>query len=361
METENTETPQKPCCQRRWLKYGIIFFGTILYGAVVTGLVNTSFASLENKFGFSSKTTGIISGASRAGLLLFGLPVAIMAQEKGVLRMRLIAAGLACIGLGSFLYGLPHFLVEPIEPRESLENDACNSSPKCKPDISHPFPYEALFILGNFLHGVGTAPFLPLGYSIMSEIIPDWPQLSALWSSMRVVGPWIGYIIGGLLLKLDTDFAHAAPGSTPDKRDEFWIGAWWIGFPISVALCWTTALVIVLADAFYVTREDVTPDVKPELGVCRRFLAAVIEIPTCIKQLCLNPAFILTSFGSGINYMVLYSLNSFMAKFMEKQFHIDTANSAVVVGVFAAISSFIGIQGLIFHKTLHHIFFYSGY
>jgi organic anion transporter 4A len=160
--------------QKRWIAYAMVLFATTLYGIVVAGFVNTSFSTLERRFNFSSTVIGVISGSSYVGLLLVGLPVSILAEERGAPKLRFLAGGLIFIGLGSLLYGLPHFIISPVvrQVGPKIDNicaDQLNASASQSEETA--FPFEVLFILGNTLHGIGAAPFYPVGYTYLSESI----------------------------------------------------------------------------------------------------------------------------------------------------------------------------------------------
>ena len=83
---------------------------------------------------------------------------------------RYIAAGLSILGLGSFLFSLPHFLSEKLHIPVS-DNDTslfCSQQNNSEGPISIQTSmsnYLLVFIFGQILHGVGAAPILSLGNS----------------------------------------------------------------------------------------------------------------------------------------------------------------------------------------------------
>ena len=50
-----------------------------------------------------------------------------------------------------------------------------------------------------------------------------------------VVGPAIGYILGGYFLEIYTDFDQGATPQMLNSDSPLWVGAWWFGFMISFA------------------------------------------------------------------------------------------------------------------------------
>jgi organic anion transporter 4A len=166
MDSSNIQTT---FFSKRWIAYALVIFSTVLNGIVATGFVNTSFGTLERRFGFSSTTLGVISGVAYLGTLAFTLPFSLMAQEKGAPKLRLIAIGLFFIGLGSVFYSLPHFIAGPVERlSHPTEENLCQSNQQSA-SLQVSFPYEAFFIVGNLFLGIGSAPFFPVGYTYLRE------------------------------------------------------------------------------------------------------------------------------------------------------------------------------------------------
>ena len=56
--------------------------------------------------------------------------------------------------------------------------------------------------------------------------------LIALSSTSVIIGPGLGFMLGGYSLSYYVDFERIPSDKIPDipKRDPRWIGAWWIGF-----------------------------------------------------------------------------------------------------------------------------------
>ena len=55
-----------------------------------------------------------------------------------------------------------------------------------------------------------------------------------------MIGPAIGYILGGRLLTLYTDFDTLEPGVNVSltTNSPLWVGAWWLGFLITWLMAW---------------------------------------------------------------------------------------------------------------------------
>lgn len=154
--------------------------------------------------------------------------------------------------------------------------------------------------------------------------------------------PSIGYAIGGVLLKVDTDFLTST-GSKITEDDEQWIGAWWVGFPFSAAICWITALVLYIAHPHLLTnaeKEELQSQARQPLQSIYQILS---KLPAGLIQLCCNPSYMLINFGIGLNYLLFSSLSAFMPKYVANQFQIEASDSALAVGILITFASLFGI------------------
>ena len=58
---------------------------------------------------------------------------------------------------------------------------------------------------------------------------------------MFVVGPAIGFITGGMLLQLPTDFDVSPSANLVSQESPLWVGAWWAGFVVAWVAAWVGA------------------------------------------------------------------------------------------------------------------------
>ena len=61
---------------------------------------------------------------------------------------------------------------------------------------------------------------------------------------MFVIGPALGFIIGGVFLGTYTDVDILTAGEVVKITDSspIWVGAWWIGFILSWLMAWSASL-----------------------------------------------------------------------------------------------------------------------
>ena len=85
------------------------------------------------------------------------------------------------------------------------------------------------FLVGDFLIGLGAAPLFTVGISFIDDIVrPKYvPIHMGVFIIMAIVGPAIGYGLGGGFLSIYVD-----PLEVPnvEEKDPGWVGAWWLAF-----------------------------------------------------------------------------------------------------------------------------------
>ena len=71
----------------------------------------------------------------------------------------------------------------------------------------------------------------------MYKFLSSWDHC---FQTFFVIGPAIGYILGGRLLALYTDFDTLEPGVNVSltTNSPLWVGAWWLGFLITWLMAW---------------------------------------------------------------------------------------------------------------------------
>jgi MFS family permease len=87
-----------------------LFFYTFS-GLVVNGFVNVVITTIERRYGLRSSQTGLIASGYDIASFLFLVPVTYFGGRRGASKPRWIGWGVVIMGMGSFVFALPHFLV----------------------------------------------------------------------------------------------------------------------------------------------------------------------------------------------------------------------------------------------------------
>ena len=83
------------------------------------------------------------------------------------------------------------------------------------------------------------------------------PFYIGIFQTFFVIGPALGYVIGGQFLELYVDFYRIdkLPENMTSK-DPNWVGAWWLGFIFASALSWICGIFMFLYPNSLPTRKD---------------------------------------------------------------------------------------------------------
>lgn len=86
-----------------------------------------------------------------------------------------------------------------------------------------------LIFFSFFISGLGISVIQPLGLSYYDDNVPPGqaPLFHGILSVAKVLGPFLGYILGSFCLRLHESFWNPPPGVK--LGDPKWVGAWWLG------------------------------------------------------------------------------------------------------------------------------------
>ncbi|KAG1659415.1 Solute carrier organic anion transporter family member 4C1 [Nymphon striatum] len=195
-----------------------------------------------------------------------------------------------------------------------------NSTSCGTPSLANLSTYKYVFFFGQFLHGVGYSPLYTLGVTYIDESVST--KMSSVYLGifylMSVIGPALGYVVGGQFLNIYTDFyAYDAGSLGLTVSSNLWVGAWWLGFLIVAGLalsCWNTA--------------DAIP--KRIAGFAKIF-----------ENLNHKSNFIFTSLAGAVEgeAFLLAALSTFMPKYIEAQFNIMPSWAAFLIGLITVLGA----------------------
>lgn len=136
---------------------------------------------------------------------------------------RWLGIGMFIMGIGSLICALPQFVTGPYEYGQSHnetciveeqsknrsmlttleENEICLKS--LKPNNVQNYFY--VLLLGQLLNGFGAAPLYTLGITYIDENVSQKasPVYLGIYMAFSVVGPALGFVLGGMFLKIFGD------------------------------------------------------------------------------------------------------------------------------------------------------------
>jgi len=320
-------------------KWFLVFlsFAAFTQGLCVNGLVNVVITSIERRFGLQSTQTGIIASSYDIGSLLVTIPVSYLGGRVGASKPRWIAFGMLLMGLGSLVWSLPHFAVTPYNRQSKDEVQMCGEEQEDVCLDQGPTSlssYRFVFVLGQFLHGVGAAPLVILGTTFLDDQLDKHASSTyiAVFQTLFVVGPAVGYVVGGMLLSQHTDLI-AGSGLSPSSSA--WVGAWWPGFLLTFAMSTLCAAFIFLFPSS-LTPRGLALKTKPESSSQKE--KKVAELLRYTRSLFSNPTYMLISIAQAIDSFTIAGLSAFLPKYLENQFSLSGGFAAQLVGLIAVPS-----------------------
>ncbi|XP_053423415.1 solute carrier organic anion transporter family member 4C1 [Nycticebus coucang] len=333
------------CLQRCNTPRGFLLHYCLLaltQGVVVNGLVNISISTIEKRYEMKSSLTGLISSSYDIAFCVLSLFVSFFG-ERGH-KPRWLAFSSFMIGLGALVFSLPQFFSGEYQ-LGSIFEDTCLStrnSTSCTASASSLSNYLFVFILGQLLLGTGGTPLYTLGTAFIDDSVPT--HKSSLYIgigySMSILGPAIGYVLGGQLL---TMYIDVAMGHSPDvtEDDPRWLGAWWIGFLLAWIFAWSLII------PFSCFPKHLPGTAKIQAGKIsqahqnnsisvhhtdEKFGKSIKDFPAALKNLMKNTVFICLVLSSSSEALVTTGFATFLPKFIENQFGLTSSFAATLGG-----------------------------
>ncbi|EHB17808.1 Solute carrier organic anion transporter family member 4A1 [Heterocephalus glaber] len=324
---------------------GFLFFlcaASFLQGMTVNGFINTVITSIERRYDLHSYQSGLIASSYDIAACLCLTFVSYFGGSGH--KPRWLGWGVLLLGAGSLVFALPHFISGRYEAEVDEGTGMCpaNQSVVCADSSSGLSHYRLVFMLGQFLHGVGATPLYTLGVTYLDENVKSSysPVYIAVFYTAAILGPAAGYLIGGAMLNVYTEVGRRTH-LTPESP--LWVGAWWIGFLGAGA----TALIIAVpilgyprqlpgSQRYVIMRAAETQQLKERSHKTAGSLAlgkTVRDLPLSIWLLLKNPTFILLCLAGATEATLIASMSTFGPKFLEAQFSLSASEAASLFGL----------------------------
>ncbi|KAH8411956.1 hypothetical protein KR222_003624 [Zaprionus bogoriensis] len=348
-------------CNAKWALFWLCWGGA-LQGLIVNGFVNVNISTIERRFGLRSRQTGLVASGYDLASFLCLVPVTYYGGRKGASKPCFIAIGLLLMGLGSLIFSLPHFLVGSYRATIA-EANVCELEPQlganqttvaCELELDEEAVGESLtwtvwlFFAAQLLHGAGASPLFTLGVTYLDENVST--KMSSvylgIYYTMAIIGPAIGYVVGGQLLLIYTDFVAVDAGELSLTSDsKVWIGAWWIGFLFAALVCLLISIPIFgfpksLPGAEQLQQAKVSEahtkksvEVKAEEHSKSSKRSCLGDLPHAVLTLFKNPTFFFLNLAGATEGLVIAGFAAFLPKQIENQFSISPVISALVMGL----------------------------
>lgn len=363
----------------RWLqflnmpKWFLFFLSQYFFtqSIVVNGVYPGSISTIEKRFGFRSSFSGIMTSSyDVAALVLTPLISYIGGSRK---KPVFCAWGVLTMGVGFFIFMLPHFISPQYEvdvtTNFNTTGSASEGSERCagnrgnfggKDDCTEGGNgnslYYALFILGMVVAGSGCTPMYALGIPYVDENVKAEvaPMYVGIFVAAGIIGAATGFVVLSRFLSM---FVELGVQTSLTVRDKDWVGNWWLGFAIFGAICvfWSIWL-LGFPKEFPLTkkrreRTEITTDADKveETGYTR-----LKDLPKATKLVFSRLSFLFITLGACMEHFGISANGAFMPKVIENQFYLPPGKSALFYGVIAIPSAFLGnLTGAYINKRLN--------
>uniref|UniRef100_H2Z038 Solute carrier organic anion transporter family member n=1 Tax=Ciona savignyi TaxID=51511 RepID=H2Z038_CIOSA len=342
---------------------------------MIGGLTNTNISTLERRFGLSSSQSALVVVSYDVAFCILTAFVTYFGATAN--RPRLVGIGSAIFGIGAFVYALPHFLSPLYKFGDSTLTSKWNelfiglalgtvhkpfifpsNATNCLPTDQGLMKFMFVLLFGQLLLGCGTVPLYTLGVAYIEDSVPknSAPIYLGIANAASLFGPAIGFACGGYILN---NFLQKMPyiSLLTSSSDPRWVGAWWIGPMAMMTASWILVIPLCgfpkqLPDKKYMycyiilnlTRKDngtgqIRAERKSEVHTNSKEEAENSELenslknfPTAVMRLFKNPAFCFLTLAGCSTGLTVSGGSSFMAKFIQNEFHTSAGTSAMLAG-----------------------------
>ncbi|XP_047467389.1 solute carrier organic anion transporter family member 4A1 [Mugil cephalus] len=325
----------------RWVLF-FLCVASFLQGMIINGFINTVVTSIERRFDLRSYQAGLIASTYDIAACVC---LAFVSYFGGTgHKPRWLGWGVLIMALGSLVFALPHFTTAPYMvsvPEQTGMCSANRTSPCQGKEHGGLSSYRFVFMLGQFLHGVGATPLYTLGVTYLDENVNSnyAPVYIGIFYTAAIVGPAAGYLMGGYFLNIYTEISVATE-MTPENPH--WVGAWWIGFLAGGAASLLVAFPILgyprqlpgcqehvamrVSEAHQLKDGSHTTASDPQFG------KSVKDMPRSVLLLLKNPPFLFLCLAGATEATLIAGMSTFGPKFLESQFSLSASEAATWFG-----------------------------
>ncbi|KAM8774747.1 solute carrier organic anion transporter family member 4A1 [Rhynchonycteris naso] len=334
------------CVQAFNTPRGFLLFlcaASFLQGMTVNGFINTVITSIERRFDLHSYQSGLIASAYDLAACLCLTFVGYFGGNGH--KPRWLGWGVLVMGAGSLVFTLPHFTAGPYQAQVDGDLGLCRANrsagAECRGSAPGLSRYQLVFMLGQFLHGVGATPLYTLGVTYLDENVKSSysPVYIAIFYTAAILGPAAGYLIGGTLLNVYTEISQR---TVLTAESPLWVGAWWVGFLGAGAAALIIAVPILGyprqlpgSQRYMVMRASETRQLKDssqKAASSPDFGKTIRDLPLSIWLLLKNPTFILLCLAGATEATLIAGMSTFGPKFLESQFSLSASEAATLFG-----------------------------
>lgn len=330
-----------------------VFILCFLEGFAVNGISNAGLPAIEKHFSISSTKSSVVASSQDFGALAVVLFVSFIGARLH--KPRVVAYGSVIMGIGSFLFIVPHLAEEYNFGGGSQGTNAtsvCNGTrgavysfiSSCDSPGDRFIP---ALVIAQMVHGIGFSPMFTLGLVYIEE--NEEKALAAVYIGLTyaaaAIGVAAGFFAGGQILQnYYVDFDRVSVDF--DAKDPRWVGAWWLGFVFTSIFFVLVAIPISLYPKSMAGSLKYRTDDKPKdpdddkLTLCQLAGKLFKLFLKTFLHLLKNPVFMLMNFAGSVQTLIIAGVGAFSFKFLTEQYNLDFDTSGNLIGGLILVGSF---------------------
>ena len=297
-------------------------------------------SNIEKRYHFSSTASSIILGAFDLAVVLSVIFISYFGNKAH--KPKILGIGLITQGIGAFIFALPELFFGSYTAGSNakLRLESCHVD-----DLPHstcnPANYAAytFFVVGDFIIGIGAAPLFTIGTSFIDDIVhPKYVSVHlGILYAMAIVGPAVGYGLGGAFLSVYVDPWES---TTLAQADPGWVGAWWLCFLFGgvVSILFSIPFLMFprrLPNSHLVMearKAEMAKKYNSKYGEERKFLEQIRTFPSHMKKLSQSASWVFVTIAASVLFFSLDGMISFGPKYIESEFGLTASQASLTVG-----------------------------
>ncbi|XP_078573013.1 solute carrier organic anion transporter family member 4C1-like [Branchiostoma floridae x Branchiostoma japonicum] len=341
----------------------LLVVSAVVQSMTIGGFVASTISTIEKRYQLPSSRSGLISTVYDVTFSVAALLLTFLIKSRRA-KVISIATGTFLLGIGLFLFSLPHFLVGLYNYGEevSVTCDLSSNSTftTCVEEERGLSEFLYVLLFAQCVSAVGSMAIGVFGIDILESAAPHGSGGLYIGIQNAFTGGAgaLAFIINGQFLNIFIDFNK--PGNIPPSGgpgDARWLGAWWLGFPPLAAVAilnapWILGLPGKLSVQKKAVDQGAISTSEKEEQTEPKGLLLVVDFFKQLWSLVTNLTYVFMVFvGIGTN-MCYTGLNTFGIKYVENQFAMSAGSASVAAGLTIVPAGILGsvIGGVLMKK-----------
>jgi len=318
-------------------------------------------STIEKQFGIKSQEAAWVFSGNEISQIAFIFFLPFLRKIKR--RTMWTSIALLASAFGLLLCSMPYLVRDKSQyeggwktqssPTKDICDDHSGRQDQCKVERIRDWGGMFVIFLGFFISGIGTSFFYSFGVPYIDDNVPknSSPMVLSVVMAGRTIGPALGYVLGGSMLKM-----YVSPGRGGDLKegDPGFLGAWWLGFIIIAAITSVIAPFLAffperLPSSVDTEAKKLAEERKEEPQTAMEYISDTIS---CGKRLLRNKVYVFNSLSTIFYLFGFIGFGTFVPKYFEYHFRRSASSSGRSGGLSKSLGSVIGIllSGVVLSK-----------